>query len=109
MEENQSPFQAAVRPGIMIGILLTVITFLLYFIDFQLLGSGWISFLTLIIYCGLIIYYGIQYRKERGGFIAFGPAFQFAFFSLLIMLVITTLGNILLFLVIDPGLPDKLA
>src|SRR5690606_10439386 len=33
----------------------------------------------------------------------------FAFFSLLIMLLINTLGSFLLFVVIDPGLPEKMA
>ena len=39
----------------------------------------------------------------------FGTAFQFSFFSLLIMLAITTLGNMLLFMVVDPTLGEKMA
>lgn len=109
MEAEQSPFQAAIKSGLVIGLLMTVITFLLYFVDFQLLGSGWFGFGSLLLYSGLVIYFGIQYRKELGGFINFGPAFQFSFFSLLVMLVITTVGNMLLFWGIDPDLSEKMA
>ncbi|HLU90193.1 MAG TPA: DUF4199 family protein, partial [Cyclobacteriaceae bacterium] len=96
MESNQSPAQAAVKPGLLIGIILTVISFLVYFVDYRLLASGWVSFLSLLVYCGLVIYFGIQYRKELGGYMDFGPAFQFSFFTLLIILAISTLGNMLL-------------
>ena len=109
MESNQSPAQAAVKPGLLIGIILTVISFLVYFVDYRLLASGWVSFLSLLVYGGLVIYFGIQYRKELGGYMDFGPAFQFSFFTLLIILAISTLGNMLLFGVIDPGLPEKMA
>lgn len=109
MEAEQSPFQAAIKPGLVTGLVLTVITYLLYFVDYQLLGSGWLGMGSLVIYCGLIIYFGIQYRNERGGFMNFGTAFQFSFFSLLIMLVITTIGNMLLYWGIDPELSGKMA
>ncbi len=108
MENEQSPFQAAVKAGLITGLVLAVITFVCYFVDYQILGSGWLSFLSLVIYCGLIIYFGIQYRKEQGGFMNYGTAFQFSFFSLLIMLVVTTLSNMLLFLVVDPGLGERM-
>lgn len=109
MENEQSPFQAAIKAGLITGLILTVITFICYFIDYRILGAGWLGIVTLVIYCGLIIYFGIQYRKELGGFMNFGTAFQFSFFSLLIMLLVTTLGNMLLFLVVDPGLGERMA
>jgi len=109
MEPEQTPFQAAIKPGLIVGLILTVITYLCYFVDFNLLGSSWLGFGSLAIYCGLIIYFGIQYRKELGGFMNFGTAFQFSFYSLLVMLLITTLGNMLLFLGLDPGLGEKMA
>jgi hypothetical protein len=109
METEHSPFQAALKAGIIIGLILTVITFVCYFVDYNLLGSSWLGFGSLAIYCGLIIYYGIQYRKELGGFMNFGTAFRFSFYTLLVMLLITTLGNMLLFLVLDPALGEKMA
>ena len=109
MENEQRPFQASIKAGLITGLILTVITFICYFIDYRTLGAGWLGFVTLAIYCGLIIYFGIQYRKELGGFMNFGTGFQFSFFSLLIMLVVTTLGNMLLFFVVDPGLGERMA
>jgi hypothetical protein len=73
------------------------------------LASGWVGFGSLVIYSGLVIYFGINYRNHRGGYINFGPAFQFSFFTLLIMLVINTFGNMLLFIGLDPTLSEKMA
>lgn len=109
METTTTPSQAAIKAGVVTGLLLTVISYLCYFINYELLASGWLSFLSLVLYCGLIIFFGIQYRKELGGFMNFGTAFQYAFISLLVMLVISTIGNMLLFLVLDPGLGTRMA
>ncbi|HLW18705.1 MAG TPA: DUF4199 domain-containing protein [Cyclobacteriaceae bacterium] len=109
MENAQTPFQAAIKAGLITGLFLTAFSFVCYFIDYKFLAATWLGLVTLAIYCGLIIYFGIEYRKELGGFMSFGTAFQFSFFSLLIMLAITTIGNMLLFMVLDPSLGDKLA
>lgn len=109
METTNTPSQAAIKAGVVTGLLLTVINYLCYFVNYELLASGWLGFLSLVLYCGLIIFFGSQYRKELGGFMNFGTAFQFAFISLFIMLVITTIGNMLLFLVLDPGLGARMA
>jgi uncharacterized protein YkvS len=109
METEPKPFQAAITPGIVTGLILTGISYLLYFVDYELLASGWLGLFSLLLYCGLIIYFGINFRKDRGGYLNFGDAFQFSFFSLLIMLVVTTIGNMLLFLVGDTGLAEKMA
>ena len=86
METEQKPFQAALTPGIVTGLILTVISYLLYFVNYEWLASGWLGLFSLLLYSGLIIYFGINYRKDRGGFLDFGDAFQFSFYSLLIML-----------------------
>jgi len=109
MEHHQTPFQAALKAGLITGLFLTAFSFVCYFIDYKLLGAAWLGIATLVIYCGLVIYFGTEYRKELGGFMNFGTAFQFSFFSLLIMLAITTLGNMLLFMVVDPTLGEKMA
>lgn len=109
METEPKPFQAAITPGIVTGLVLTVISYLLYFVDYELLASGWLGLFSLLLYGGLIIYFGVNYRKRKGGYLDFGDAFQFSFFSLLIMLVVTTIGNMLLFLVGDTGLAEKMA
>src|SRR5690606_29269662 len=109
MEPTTTPSQAAIKAGLVTGLILFVINFLCYFINYELLATSWVGILSVVLYCGLIIFFGIQYRKELGGFMSFGTAFQFAFVSLIIMLIITTLGTLLLFLVLDPGLGPRSA
>lgn len=108
METVTTPSQAAIKAGVVTGLILTVITFLCYFIDYELLVTTWLSLGSFVLYCALIIYFGIQYRTELGGFMNFGTAFQFAFVSLIIMLIINTLGSMVLFLVLDPGLGERM-
>jgi len=109
MEEQQSPFQAAIKPGLTIGLVSLAITFIAYFIDSSLLASGWFGLVALILFFVLIIYFGKQYRAELGGFMSFGTAFNFSFIAMVISGVINLLGQILLYQVIDPSLAGVLA
>lgn len=109
MENATTPSQAAIKAGVVTGLILTVITYLCYFIDWEILVATWFNVASFVLYCALIIYFGIQYRTDLGGFMSFGTAFQFAFVSLIIMLIINTLGSMLLFLVLDPGLGERMA
>lgn len=109
METTTTPSQAAIKAGVVTGLTMLVFSFLCYFINYELLATSWIGIISVVLYCGLVIFFGLEYRKELGGFMSFGTAFQFAFVSLIIMLVITTLGNLLLFSVLDPGLGQRLA
>ncbi|MDR7132147.1 cbb3-type cytochrome oxidase subunit 3 [Algoriphagus sp. 4150] len=109
MEVQQSPFQAAIKPGLTIGLVSLAIIFLAYFVNSSLLASGWFGFVSLVISAALVIYFGSQYRNEQGGFMTFGTAFNFSFISLVISALIGTIGMILLLLVVDPSLPQVLA
>ena len=109
MEEQQSPFQAAIKPGITIGLVSLAVTFIAYFIDSTLLASGWFGLVAIVIFFGLIMYFGIQYRTELGGFMTFGTAFNFSFITIIISGLISLVGQILLFQVIDPDLPGVLS
>jgi len=109
MEEKQTPFQAAVKPGLIIGLVSLAATYLAYFIDSSLLGSAWFGLVALLITFALIIYFGRQYRSEIGGFMNFGTAFNYSFIVILISGVVSTIGMILLFQVIDPALPKVLS
>ena len=109
MEEQQSPFQAAIKPGLTIGLVSLALTFIAYFIDSSLLASGWFGLVALILFFVLIIYFGKQYRAELGGFMSFGTAFNFSFIAMVISGIINLLGQILLYQVIDPSLAGVLA
>ncbi len=107
-EQAPSPIQSAVRPGLIIGLVSLVITYIAYFIDSSYLASGYFGLIALVLFFGLIIFFGKEFRKESGGFLTFGTAFNFSFFAILISGIIGLVGNILLFHVIDPTLPQVL-
>ena len=107
-EQAPSPIQSAVRPGLIIGLVSLVITYVAYFIDSSYLASGYFGLIALVLFFGLIIFFGKEFRKESGGFLTFGTAFNFSFFAILISGVVGLVGNILLFHVIDPTLPQVL-
>jgi len=104
-----SPIQVALKAGVVLGPVSIVIYYVAYFIDVEILTSTWLGFAMLAISIALVIYYGIDYRNDLGGFMPFGIACQFVFFTLVISGLITTVGYILLFQVIDPSLPGILA
>jgi hypothetical protein len=85
-----------------------VLTYVAYFIDSSYLASGYFGLVAMVLFFALIIYFGKEFRKEVGGFMSFGTAFNFSFFAILISGVIGLIGSILLFHVIDPSLPQVL-
>lgn len=107
--ETQTPYSAAVKPGLILGLISIVITYLGYFIESTLLASGSFGFVSIVVFFGMIIYFGIQYRKSIGGFMDFSTSFKFSFVAILISTVVSFIGQILLFHVIDPTLPEVLA
>lgn len=107
-DQAQSPIQSAVRPGIILGLVSLVLTYVVYFIDSSYLASGYFGLVALVLFFALIIYFGKEYRNELGGFMTFGVAFNFSFFTILTSGVLGLIGTILLFHVIDPSLPQVL-
>jgi amino acid transporter len=109
MESNTTPLQAAIRSGLIIGFIMLIINFAIYFVDYTILTAMWYGLFVMVFFFALIIFFGIRYRHERGGYIEFGPAYQFAILTLIICGLISTIGNILLYQVIAPDLPALLA
>ncbi|WP_114749277.1 DUF4199 domain-containing protein [Pleomorphovibrio marinus] len=108
MESTSQPAQSALRSGGMMGLIMVIINFLIYAFDSSALVGFWFAFFVLVLFFGLLIYFGIQYRKEVGGYLTYGAAFQFSFVALIVAGLIYTIGNILLYHVIDPALPEVL-
>ncbi|MBR9774246.1 MAG: DUF4199 domain-containing protein [Cytophagales bacterium] len=108
LQENISPSKAALNFGLIIGLVMVTLTFIIYFINYTFLVAAWYGFAVFALFFGMVIYFGIQYRKDIGGFMTFGTAFQFAFVTLIVSGLITTFGNILLYQVINPELSEIL-
>lgn len=48
MEEQQTPFQAAIKPGLTMGLVALAVTYITYFIDSSLLASVWFGMVSLV-------------------------------------------------------------
>jgi hypothetical protein len=108
MEDQETPFKAGLNAGVILGILSVVITFIVYFVSPSTLASGMFALIILVLFFALLIYFGIQYRKSIGGFMEFGPAFNFSFIALVVAGLISQIGTALLYNVVDPALPGVL-
>ena len=109
MEDQNTPFKAGLNAGLILGILSVVITFIVYFVSPPILVSVMYGIAMLVVFIGLLIYFGIQYRTSIGGFMDFSKAFQYSFIALLVAGIITQIGTALLYNIIDPALPGVLA
>lgn len=85
-----------------------ILTLLAYFVDYTILVSFWFAGVVLVLFFALILFLGFRFRKEAGGYLEYGPAFVFAFVTLLVSGLIGVVGNVLLYQVIDPQLPQML-
>ncbi|MBL7856651.1 MAG: DUF4199 domain-containing protein [Cyclobacteriaceae bacterium] len=107
--QGQGLFQHAIRFGAILGGIGILITVLLYVADFTLLADWKFGIGMLLLYLGLVIYAGINYRNQIGGYLAYGKAFQHGYVTLVVGGLVGTIFGILLYTVIDPDLPQALA
>ena len=115
MDEQQSTDAAsptlvnhAIKNGVILGIISLLLVVVIYAIDFAFMASFKFLGLVLVIGLGYVIYSGISYRNEIGGFLPYGKAFMHGFVVLAVSGLISTAFNILLYHVVDPELPQKL-
>lgn len=99
----------AIKSGLIIGVILVVLTLLLYIVDSTLLASTWVGIFTFVLLLVLVSYFGIQHRKEIGGFLSFGNAWVYSMQVFVAAGIIGTLFNIILYNVVDPELPAIVA
>lgn len=97
----------AIKHGGILGIISIAMTLVFYVVDYSLLASWKVGLFSFAVFLGYGIYAGIGYRKEIGGYISFGKAFQHGFLTFAISALISTIFSILLYAVIDPELSQK--
>lgn len=107
-QSNNSIFKHAIRSGAIMGGISIVITLLVYLVDYSVLVDWKYGLIMIAIFLGLVIYAGINYRTQIGGFISYGRAFQHGFITLAVGGFIGILFSILLYQVIDTEMPQKL-
>ena len=98
----------AIKSGLMVGVISIVLTLLIYIVNPAGLASMWML-LFFLVFIALVSYFGIQHRKEIGGYMAFGKAWVYSMTMLVVAGLVMTIFNILLYNVIDPELPTILA
>ena len=112
MEDSQeapvSIYSHAMKYGIILGIISIICVIAIYAIDFTFLASFKFIGLILIVGLGVVIYAGINYRTEIGGYLPYGKAFIHGFSVLAISGIIGTIFNIVLYTIIDPELAQKM-
>ena len=114
--ENQQPSESAaptlinhgIKHGIILGVCSMLIVIICYVIDFSFMVTFKFIGIILVIGLGYVIYAGINYRNETGGFISYGKAFQHGLVILAISGLINTAFNILLYHVVDTELGQKM-
>jgi Protein of unknown function (DUF4199) len=98
----------AIKNGLILGGISIALTLIIYAVNYAILVQFKMMLFSLLISVGYAIYAGIVYRKEIGGFISFGKAYQHGFIMFAASGIISVIFSFLLYYVIDPELPGKL-
>lgn len=106
--DGQSLYKHAAKMGAILGAIGIIITVLLYVVDYALMANMWFGLFMIALSFGYVIYAGITYRKEVGGYLSYGKAFQHGYVTLLTSAIVSSIFMILLYGVIDTELPQKL-
>lgn len=94
--------------GVFIGIASALVTATIYAVDLNLFTAWWMGILGIVISLTISIILLSKTKKELNGVFTFKEAFTTYFIAAIIGVLISTLFNILLFNVIDPGAKDTL-
>ncbi|GJM29981.1 MAG: hypothetical protein DHS20C17_26160 [Cyclobacteriaceae bacterium] len=103
---NQELVSPAAKSGLTLGLIGIIITLLIYFINAKLLANIWVGVAILIISLSLVVYFGITFRKQVGGYLSFKQAFIYSLVLLLVAGLVGQTFNYLLFNVIDSDLTE---
>ncbi len=108
MEENstQSPtlINHAIRWGAILSGVTIVLVMLLYAIDYTMMAGFTFIIIATLLGIGVVIYAGINYRNQIGGYLPFGKAYLHGLTVFAAAGLISTVFNFLLYFVIDPDL-----
>ncbi len=106
--EQPSLLQHAIRWGLIMAGVSIFLTILIYIVDYTIMVQLKFLGFSLLLYIGLTIYAGINYRNTIGGFLPYGKAFQHGFLVLALSAFVGTIFTFILYDLIDSELPQKL-
>lgn len=98
----------AINFGVILGIIQIIFTMLLYVMGVEYLGDWKMGMLGLLIFLVAMIICAIKFKKLNGGFIEFKNIFGKLLLVFVVAGVVSTIMNIVLYNVIDPGLASAM-
>jgi len=111
MEDNNESVSRnghAIKHGAIVGIVIAMLTFVIYAIDVALLADWKVGIFFLVAILVAVVIFGIKFRNQDTGYISFGGAFIYSFIFLAVAGLVGSISNILLYEVIDPDLRKTL-
>lgn len=92
----------SLNQGVILGVILTLITVLVYAFSIDLFTQWWLGILLFLIILIFGIVATVKARKALGGFMSFKEAFTSYFITVAIGTLISTIVGIVIFAFVDP-------
>ncbi|WP_431135240.1 DUF4199 domain-containing protein [Psychroserpens mesophilus] len=92
----------SLNQGIILGVILTVITVLIYAFSIDMFTKWWLGILLFLVILVFGIIAAVKSRKALGGFMTFKEAFTSYFITVAVGTLISTIVGVVIFAVIDP-------
>lgn len=105
-EKSASLWKSSFTSGIYLGIVLILISVILYVAGFTF--EKWVQFITYPILIAGAVYAQLSYRKSLGGEITYGQSLGVGVMAIVFASVLSSIYVYLLYTVIDPGLMEQL-
>ena len=100
----------ALKSGVILGLISTIVTILIYISDISLLADWKLGLSMSVLSLAFVIYMGRKFRlEETDGFLSYKESFYYSFVVFFISSVISAAFLILLYEVIDPEVSRVLA
>ncbi|RUA35145.1 MAG: hypothetical protein DSY77_03255 [Bacteroidetes bacterium] len=101
-QEEVNNTQHGLKWGAIFGLILIIISLLIYIVDITIIVSSYISILWIAIFIGIGIFAGRDFRTKLGGYLSFKNAFLHALVVFAIGGFIGTVFDFILYNYIDP-------
>lgn len=101
-DQTENNSQHSIKWGAIFGLILIIISLLIYIVDITIAVSSYISFFWVLVFIGFGIFAGRDFRSKSGGYLSFKNAFLHALVTFAIGGFIGTIFDFVLYNYIDP-------
>ncbi len=109
-EKNKQITSLSLKNGLILGIISIVLSATLYFVDpLFVITHFWVALIVGILNIVLLVVFGLNIRKEIGGFWNFSQAFKSFLIISLILIISTTIYSIVIVKIVNPDYPAQAA